>query len=67
MNIKDYLEQKRNDVDRFLDAVMPSAATAPNRHTINTLPQNPICRFHRRRFCQLIALTRLHPSAGQSA
>ncbi len=29
MNIKDYLEQKRIDVDRFLDSVMPSAATAP--------------------------------------
>ena len=29
MNIKDYLEQKRNDVDRFLDAVMPGVATPP--------------------------------------
>lgn len=29
MNIKDYLEQKRNDVDRFLDSVIPSATTAP--------------------------------------
>ncbi len=29
MNIKDYLEQKRVDVDRFLDSVMPSAATPP--------------------------------------
>ena len=29
MNIKDYLEQKRDDVDRFLDSVIPSTATAP--------------------------------------
>jgi geranylgeranyl diphosphate synthase, type II len=29
MNIKDYLEQKRYDVDRFLDSVMPAATTAP--------------------------------------
>ncbi|HLA62098.1 MAG TPA: polyprenyl synthetase family protein, partial [Nitrospiraceae bacterium] len=29
MDIKDYLEQKRDDVDRFLDSVMPSATTAP--------------------------------------
>src|SRR5712692_6598429 len=29
MNIKGYLEQKRDDVDRFLDFVMPSATTAP--------------------------------------
>jgi geranylgeranyl diphosphate synthase type II len=29
MNIKDYLEQKRVDVDRFLDAVMPGVAIAP--------------------------------------
>lgn len=29
MNIKDYLEQKRDDVDRFLDSVMPSATAAP--------------------------------------
>src|SRR5436190_3803529 len=29
MNIKDYLEQKRDDVDRFLDSVMPSVTTAP--------------------------------------
>ena len=29
MNIKDYLEQKRDDVDRFLDSVMPGATTAP--------------------------------------
>ena len=29
MNIKNYLEQKRNDVDRFLDSVMPSATTPP--------------------------------------
>ena len=29
MNIKDYLEQKRVDVDRFLDSIMPSAATPP--------------------------------------
>ena len=29
MNIKDYLEQKRVDVDRFLDSVMPGVATPP--------------------------------------
>ena len=29
MNIKDYLEQKRDDVDRFLDSVMPNSTTAP--------------------------------------
>ena len=29
MNIKDYLEQKRNNVDRFLDSVIPSATTPP--------------------------------------
>ena len=29
MNIKDYLEQKRDDVDRFLDSVMPSSSTPP--------------------------------------
>jgi geranylgeranyl diphosphate synthase type II len=29
MNIKDYLEQKRLEVDRFLDEVTPSAATPP--------------------------------------
>ena len=29
MNIKDYLEQKRDDVDRFLDSIMPSATMAP--------------------------------------
>src|SRR5437016_7676500 len=29
MDIKDYLEQKRDDVDRFLDSVIPSATTAP--------------------------------------
>jgi len=29
MNIKEYLEQKRHDVDRFLDSVMPSATTPP--------------------------------------
>jgi len=29
MNIKDYLEQKRDDVDQFLDSVMPSCTTAP--------------------------------------
>ena len=29
MNIKDYLEQKRLEVDRFLDEVTPSAATSP--------------------------------------
>ena len=29
MNIKDYLEQKRDDVDQFLDSVMPSSTTAP--------------------------------------
>ena len=29
MNIKDYLEQKRVDVDRFLDSVMPSTVTPP--------------------------------------
>src|SRR6185436_11001261 len=29
MNIKDYLEQKRDDVDRFLDSVIPNATTAP--------------------------------------
>src|SRR5688572_18792428 len=30
MNIKEYLEQKRHDVDRFLDSVIPSATTPPN-------------------------------------
>jgi geranylgeranyl diphosphate synthase type II len=29
MNIKDYLEQKRLEVDRFLDALTPSPATPP--------------------------------------
>jgi geranylgeranyl diphosphate synthase, type II len=29
MNIKNYLELKRNEVDRFLDSVMPSATAAP--------------------------------------
>ena len=29
MNIKDYLEQKRIAVDRFLDEVSPPAATPP--------------------------------------
>ena len=29
MNIKDYLEQKRVDVDQFLDSVMPSVVTPP--------------------------------------
>lgn len=29
MNIKDYLEQKRIEVDRFLDAVTPPSTTAP--------------------------------------
>ena len=29
MNIKDYLEQKRIDVDRFLDDVMPLPTTPP--------------------------------------
>ena len=29
MNIKEYLEQKRVDVDRFLDSVMPGIATPP--------------------------------------
>ena len=29
MNIKDYLEQKRVEVDRFLDQVSPPATTAP--------------------------------------
>ncbi|MDP3598789.1 MAG: geranyl transferase, partial [Nitrospirota bacterium] len=29
MNIKDYLEQKRIDVDRFLDQVSPPATTPP--------------------------------------
>jgi len=29
MNIKDYLKQKRDDVDRFLDSVMPNSTTAP--------------------------------------
>ena len=30
MNIKDYLEQKRLDVDRFLEEVTPSAPTPPS-------------------------------------
>ena len=29
MNIKEYLEQKRLEVDRFLDEVTPSAGTPP--------------------------------------
>ena len=29
MDIKRYLEQKRDDVDRFLESVIPSAATQP--------------------------------------
>ncbi len=29
MNIKHYLEQKRNDVNQYLDSVMPSPATTP--------------------------------------
>jgi geranylgeranyl diphosphate synthase type II len=29
MNIKDYLEQKRVEVDRFLDEVTPPAAMPP--------------------------------------
>jgi geranylgeranyl diphosphate synthase, type II len=30
MNIKDYLQQKRVEIDRFLDSVMPSATTPPS-------------------------------------
>ena len=50
MNIKDYLEQKRVEVDRFLDEVTPPAAMPPAIVVMHGIPRAIAARATRSQY-----------------